>query len=940
LSVRKELPFKQVNDLALGQYPSILFQWFPAGKLVDNDKEFAIGDLAGTAGGKDGGSVKVNLKTGEWAEMNGGEPKGGDPISLYAWAFCGGKMGRACLELGASLGVPGCDPPKGAEVVPFKPRNPPREAEKLDWLPIVPPGDFVAEPKAELAKWDHVYTYYDRTGKILLRYVVRNDKTETADKEIRPLTYGVLNGRKGWHRKGPNDPKGLYGLERLDGRPVLLQEGEKKTDAVAPLLPGYACLSLTGGTGGKNCNDLAPLAGQVVVLVPDNDAGGVAAMQHIAALLADLKCTVMLVDTSSHGFPKGWDLGNAVEGKLPDGSEVAPWTAETLEEFLDRNRYPFDPDPGNVDMEPDLGEPNHDDDSDWLKDPEEHATPTEGVIPLGHDNGIFYYLSRSSGQVIGLTPSKHVELELIALADPISYWETILMFQNEKGGGWNHKKAATWMMHWCKQRGIFKPDRLRGRGAWLDEDRNGNVRAVLHLGEMLIVDGVAQRSLKLEGSQFIYVKASQLGQIVAPPVRPADAHKLLKMCQLLRWEDRNSATLAAGFIVVSAICGALPWRPSIWITGGSNSGKTTFLKDIIAPILGRGTDDGIALNVQSKTTEAGLRQALGSDARPVFFDEAEAEMINDKARMQSVIDLNRQSSSEGGAEIIKGTQNQSGAKRYRIRSSFMYSSINIILDHQADESRITVLGLYNPGPGEKEQARDRARWAELCALMAETVADPIWCAGMVARSVWLMKTIRKNAATFKLVIIEEMGNSRAGDQFGALLAGAYSLTSDREITLDEARKYLQRKDDDGKLVNDFRSAASIDAPKDEERLTLRLFQQRIKIDLGDKVIERTVGEAMEEAAKDTGTNSLADVEARNYQAALKRCGLKVEGEGVWIANKHVVLTDWLKDTPWSTQWGRSLKRIPGAKTSEPKVIVFGKWDRSKAVWVPFSAFEG
>ncbi len=940
MSVRKELPFKQVNDLALGQYPSILFRWFPNGKLVERDKEFAIGDLSGAPSHKKKGhgSVKVNVKTGEWAEMNGG-----DPISLYGWAFCGGDMGRACKQLGAELGVPGCTPPRGAEIVPFKPKNPPRSPEKKpDWKSMVPPPDNVGRPSFKPGS-SKIHEYRMPGHPDPVRYVARYDHPD-GKKDFLPYTYGTLGSETKWHPRHPNEPMCLYGLDNLAANPdapVLVQEGEKKTDDVQGALgAGWACVGWSRGSNAVAQHDWAPPSSREIYV--SGDVGGEAAMFQAAEILHAIAGPVWTVDLS--GFPKGWDLGNAATGEMVKNgelvwkSETGPWTGEEIEAFIRKHSRLYEPASGDVDPEPDLGEPNHDDDSDWLKDPEEHATPIEGVIPLGHDNGIFYYLSRSSGQVHGLTPSKHVELELIALADPISYWERIPMFQNEKGGGWNHKKAATWMIHWCKQRGIFKPDRLRGRGAWLDEDRNGNVRAVLHLGEMLIVDGVAQHSLKLEGSQFIYVKASQLGQIVAPPTRPADAHKLLKMCQLLRWEDRNSATLAAGFIVVSAICGALSWRPSIWITGGSNSGKTTFLKDIIAPILGRGTDDGIALNVQSKTTEAGLRQALGSDARPVFFDEAEAEMINDKARMQSVIDLNRQSSSEGGAEIIKGTQNQSGAKRYRIRSSFMYSSINIILDHQADESRITVLGLYNPGAHEME--RDRARWAELCALMAETVADPIWCAGMVARSVWLMKTIRKNAATFKLVIIEEMGNSRAGDQFGALLAGAYSLTSDREITLEEARKYLQRKDHDGKLVNDFRSAASIDAPKDEERLTLRLFQQRIKIDLGDKVIERTVGEAMEEAAKDTGTNSLADVEARYYQAALKRCGLKVEGEGVWIANKHVVLTDWLKDTPWSTQWGRSLKRIPGAKTSEPKVIVFGKWDRSKAVWVPFSAFEG
>src|SRR4051812_10500435 len=101
MRVRKELPFKQVNELALGQYPDILFRWFPLGKLVDGNREFAIGDLSGTSGGKDGGSVKVKLKTGEWAEMNGGEPKGGDPVSLYAWAFFGGQKGAAPPPPGA-----------------------------------------------------------------------------------------------------------------------------------------------------------------------------------------------------------------------------------------------------------------------------------------------------------------------------------------------------------------------------------------------------------------------------------------------------------------------------------------------------------------------------------------------------------------------------------------------------------------------------------------------------------------------------------------------------------------------------------------------------------------------------------------------------------------------------------------------------------------------
>jgi putative DNA primase/helicase len=923
LSVPLQAKYDQINDHALLILPDLLREWFPLGRM-DSKTEFVVGNLDGDQGG----SLSINIKTGKWKEFAGG-PGGHDPLGLYAHTFCGGDRKQAFKELRAKFGF--------SDDAPLPRRKPNLKVVKSepadDWKSMVPPPDGVGKPKIKGNV--PVYTYLG-PNEVVLRYVSRHER-EDKTKFFIPHTYGTDKDGTGWREKHPNTPMCLYGLDRLGGKPVLLQEGEQKSDDVQKALTGWACLGWSGGGNRAKDHDYSLLTADTVYVVGDA-VDGVKGMMDAADCLYRLGAKVFTVDTSM--FPKGWDLGNAAtgemwkKGELVWKSETGPWTVDQIESFIHEHAKIYDPDPGNVDAEPDLGEPNYEDDSDWLKDPEEHATPTEGVIPLGHDNNIFYYLSRSGGQVVGLTPSKHTELELIALADPVTYWEKLLMFK-KRDGGCNYKKAAAWMIKWAKWRGIFKPDLLRGRGAWLDVDvRDGTVRAVLHLGESLIVDGVFQRSLRLEGSKFIYVKATQLGQIVADPVRTPDAHKLMKMCQLLRWENQTSATLAAGFIVVAAICGALSWRPSVWITGGSSSGKTTFLKDIIAPILGRGMDDGIALNVQSKTTEAGLRQMLGSDARPVFFDEAEAEMLQDKTRMQSVIDLNRQSSSEGGAEIVKGTQNQSGAKRYRIRSSFMYSSINIFLDHKADESRITVLDLYNPGPHELE--RDRKRWAELCALMAETVADPIWCAGMVARSVWLMKTIRKNAETFKLAVIEEMGNSRAGDQIGTLLAGAYSLTSDREITLDEARAYLKRKDDKGKLVNDFRSATAIDAQKDEERLLDRLVQQPLH--LASAKADRTVGEliAMAEERDDEAAKLLR----RNGFLFVPKIIREGTEAGLWISNTHTAIRKWLADTPWSTGWGRSLKRIPGAKSSDPKVIVFTKLIKTKAVWVPLVTLDG
>ena len=211
----------------------------------------------------------------------------------------------------------------------------------------------------------------------------------------------------------------------------------------------------------------------------------------------------------------------------------------------------------------------------------------------------------------------------------------------------------------CRDIGIYDPDRLRGRGAWIDDGK-----ALLHLGNRIICNG-ADLGLIVPGSRYVYESARPLSVISAPPLQTQDAYWLMKISAQLRWERPVYAKLFAGWTAIAPICGALAWRPSIWITGGPGSGKSWLRENIMATCLGN-----VALAVQSKTSEAGIRQSLGSDARPVLFDEAEREDHQAAQRMQAVLDLVRQSSSEGGAEIIKGTGNQTGAKRYRIRSMF------------------------------------------------------------------------------------------------------------------------------------------------------------------------------------------------------------------------------------------------------------------------------
>ena len=161
----------------------------------------------------------------------------------------------------------------------------------------------------------------------------------------------------------------------------------------------------------------------------------------------------------------------------------------------------------------------------------------------------------------------------------------------------------------CRDIGIYDPGKVRGRGAWID-----NGRPVLHNGNRLILNG-SSLPLMLPASRHVYEAAAPLIADFASPLPTQTAHKLVGICQSLRWECGISGTLLAGFIAIAPICGGLAWRPSIWITGGTGSEKTYLKDNIIGPALA-----GVALQVQSKTSEAGIRQSLGSDALPVLFD--------------------------------------------------------------------------------------------------------------------------------------------------------------------------------------------------------------------------------------------------------------------------------------------------------------------------------
>lgn len=296
------IPFDDINAAALAAYPGLLAEWFPAGRLAGH--EFQLGDLSG----KPGESLSINVSTGKWADF-ASDAKGGDPISLFAAAFHAGDRVQAARELGQWFGV------MGAVAAP-RPAAPAPAPAGEDWSPQVPPPP--GAPGASLGGWDHVYAYRDAEGTVL-RYVVRRDARAGAAgaakrKQILPLTYGVLNGKAGWHHKHAAAPRHLYGLDRLS-RPkaVIVCEGEKAADAAHRMLPDNPCVTWSAGSNAVRLTDWSPLAGRVVVIWPDADAPGLKAAAEIADVLRGIAKKILFVDTS--GLADGFD---AADLETPD----------------------------------------------------------------------------------------------------------------------------------------------------------------------------------------------------------------------------------------------------------------------------------------------------------------------------------------------------------------------------------------------------------------------------------------------------------------------------------------------------------------------------------------------------------------------------------------------------------------------------------------------
>lgn len=1250
------IPFDAINAAALAILPELVSDWFPNGRM--KGREWTLGSL----NGEPGRSLSINVSTGKWGDFSA-DLRGGDPISLAAAAFHGGDRISAARALGKKLGFD-----TNGEIHHSAPATaPPTHKFDDDWTPT--DASTAEEPSAAaMRRWENVWRYNAADG-TLLGFVVRSDGAD--GKKIFPLNYGVKAGVEGWHHKHLGTPRPLYGLDRLADRPdapVLIVEGEKACDAAAALFPEYVAITWQAGTSNVAHTDWSPLDGREILVWPDADIQGYAAAADILKRFPAAHClNVLDEDVGADaadlmvGDPHDWmsarhtdamhiidaiaacrHAGIKMEGKLP----TAEWIAANLPTPEEEPPH-WEPDDGEY------GESGSD------TEPTARATTDrEGIIPLGHDRGTYYYYSLTGKQVHGITAANHTKNTFASLASVAHFWQRDTRWLNTKNEvKWD--QVTDTLMAQCRAVGIFDPERLRGRGAWLD-----GKHTVLHVGDEIILDGV-RHGLLVDDSRHIYEQAARVDMELGNPLFDHEADSFRKLCVAAPWEDpEHMGKLLGGWCVIAPVCGAMPWRPHLWISSEHGNGKAqphsskvltrygwrpmgclkagdwvttpdnqeariikvfpqgvqkiykltfsdgrtaratgdhlwkvrvksvwrlrtteqmvedikidgTLAKNLAIPVpeplslndkktnlslhpyalgvlLGDGhlgkeygskhsgeiritsadpeifsrvaelvkannvtlyptnqalsmrlgsldkygrearkmigdlrllgtrsdtkfipeaylcasindrvellkglmdtdgsidekgclsyctcseklakdvqnlvrslgglarigtrapfctylgervegkpaynvsirlrdasiafhlprklarvnpnyqyadslfagiariepdgheeascisidhpdrlyiTDDfvvthnswtldniikpivgPIALQVQSKTTEAGIRQTLGCDARPIIFDEAETQNDKDRERVQLVLDLARQASSEDGAAIIKGSASGK-AMQYRIRSCFVFASINVGMSQAADESR-TVLLTLKLDSDKDNRTKEFAKLRELHAK----VMVPGFAGRLLARTLALLPIIRQNALIFADAIARSGQSRRTGDTYGVLLAGSWSLCSSTLVTPEQADSQVAGVE----WVK--RAVVKGDTQPEWQKALTTLLQHRTRvINSYGRQEDIPVNELITMAE---ARDKIGSLEPEDARVALSRVGIIVGMEDyrrvLHISNLSLVCNDVFAKSAWSTSWMNTLLRIHGSHRNPKSVRMAGGMTR-------------
>lgn len=676
-----------------------------------------------------------------------------------------------------------------------------------DWTP----GPLPAQPAKRAPTWEYhpggqgipvhprhgapaaAYEYF-RDGE-LVGYVCRWDPPG-ADKVIRPVSSArdLATGEIRWEWVHFPEPRPLYRPDH-GGKALVIVEGEKCVDHLRAA--GVRACTWPGGSNAWGKADWTMVTASTVILWPDNDQPGRAAMDGIAGILEAVGVRVLWAD---------------LEGLAPKADAADLSTAECiarLKAAKPRER-PAAPEP----------------------EPEPQRRPVQDdpwpFRCLGQRDGKYYFLEHEGQTVLEKTNAQLGRSGMLDLA-PLAWY--CAMFP--KKDGWDHEAAIDAVIRASKAR-IYTDDAQRGCGIWWD-----NGRVVYHSGGQLLVDGTPTRLTSIV-SDYAYAASPSI-TVPAEPLTDEEAAVILDTACIPSWEDPLHGHILAGWVMCALLAGVLPWRPSLWIQGGAGSGKSDIITRYICRLLG-----DLAIKSNGDSTPAGLRQRVKFDARPVVMDESEPNSEKEAHNIAGVLQIMRQASSDSDAQTFRGTPS-GRAQSFHIRSPFCFGSIQSALERGADTDRVTILRLKSKNSGQitpQEALAIFDEWKRACAAFPRDVDKRLR-----GRAIVVAGIARDVVAAMTAALLETSSASsqREADQLGALMAGSWLMCQSRVPTRDEAASWcgehrwaqVLEKDDETDGEKALRTLLDLPTQGDGDRASVRDRLHAIAMHVpGSEIAER------------------------------------------------------------------------------------------------------
>ena len=897
---------------------SLLYALLPGGKLQGN--EFCAGSLNGEAGQ----SLKYNTVTGIWKDFATGD-SGGDIFDLVrAVKKC--TLSEAVEYIGGSIGVT-----EGKPKPNIKKKQYIQELVPAPKGIPAPTGAFI---DGKMLSISNLWAYHDHTGGILM-YDARIDFND-GSKIVVPMHWAG----DGWRNGTLSDNRPLYNLHKIpEARSVVIVEGCKTAAAMEQYFPNSTIVTWQGGSNAVQKTDWTPISNKErVIIIPDADMKinqdngqpypweeqpGMKASLQIAKILSDQNCNVYFVNTQSQASKKdGWDFADA----LSEG-----WEKSKVLEFINSHLEIYgqtDKDADIEDLQFDYGEKTEGKPEETIK-----GYDCDYYKILGrHGKKYCIYLKQTKAVVEYTAKDIASKGGLMEIA-PLSYWYDTFGVEEENKKGEVIKKlnwdnVADHIMQESQKAGLYDVQAVRGRGAWKDKNRT-----VVNVGNSLIVLEKDKEPYTIEthalDTKYVYETRPRVDISLRNPLKDEHSSKLINGCRLVRWADKRSGDILAGWIFASFVGGILPMRSHIYIAGAKESGKSWVVKNIVNRIFG-----DYKLSVGGVSTEAGIRSALGSDSFPVIFDESEAEDQSDKDRMQRIFNLARLAATNEGNNVAKGSVSGE-AQLYSVRSSFLFASINPSMTRDADISRTIKITIKDPPIGAKatqeEKERDMAEFMKLESFV-NNILTPEYCQALFTRAVILCDNIMKSVKIISTQAALVGGSKRYGDQIGMVIAGIWHLKTSAVIDETHAREmislYSQAKADD---FNDYSKTEILEW----------FMQQEVSFNLDDYKNVFKIGEAVEILLSNS-TDWAVQKKQEAISSKLAMQGLIVDKATQSIivsTSKGMTVCGIFSKSIWGEAgWKDAVLRIPGA-TRTLERVEFGSLSKTNAIRIPLKPQE-